>query len=162
MFGQRRQQGPRVSAVQRDCRGSDARRIRNLCAHRRAVAVRWPVRGRCRSGIGATGRRGPTGGGEDDGEIDELGVAAGPPVGESCRTVQVVAAATTTIAPMAAGSCHRRRDPGCCADGADVDSAALRVSAPQGRSCIGRLLLVHLLAAAKHARPSPSTDYANC
>ena len=64
---------------------------------------------------------------EDDGEIDELGVAAEPLVEERCRTVHVVAAATTTIAPAAAGISHRRRGPACCVVGADVggDDAGL-------------------------------------
>ena len=73
-----------------------------------------PCGGRFGGGAGGakvlTVRGRPMGGAEgeaEDDEIAELGVAAVPLLGEWCRTVHVVAAAaTTTIAPAAAGISH--------------------------------------------------------
>jgi hypothetical protein len=61
-------------------------------------------------------------------------------VGEWCRTVQVAAAATTTIAPTVSEISHRGRDPACCAGGADVGGDAALSARPRAPLNRRRLL----------------------
>ena len=79
-----------VVVAQWDRGGSDPRRVRNLGARWRVVAMRWPVRVGGRGGEGARGGR-------------------GQPANEK-----------TTIAPTAAGISQRLRVPAWCADRMEV------------------------------------------